>query len=35
MKTEIKNNTEITGFLAVITRIPDNTAPKASTSNKK
>jgi hypothetical protein len=35
MKTEIKNRTEITGFLAVITKIPDKTAPKARRSNKK
>ena len=35
MKTEIKNSTEITGFLAVITKIPDSTAPNASTSNSK
>lgn len=31
--TEIRNSTEITGLLDVITRIPDATAPNASTSS--
>lgn len=35
MNTEIRNSTEITGFLEVITRIPDNTAPNANRSSKK
>lgn len=34
MNTEIRNSTEITGFFDVITRTPDNTAPKANRSNK-
>lgn len=32
--TEIKNNTEITGFFDVITNTPDNKAPNANKSNK-
>jgi len=35
MNTAIKNRTEITGFLAVITIIPDKMAPNANRSNKK
>lgn len=34
MNTEIRNNTEITGFFEVITRTPERTAPKAKRSNK-
>jgi hypothetical protein len=35
MKTEIKNSTEITGFVEVITRIPDSTAANDRRSNRK
>lgn len=35
MNTEIRNSTEITGFLDVITRIPERIAPKANKSNRK
>lgn len=35
MNTEIRNSTEITGFLDVITRIPDSTAANDSRSNRK
>ena len=34
-KVEIKKSTAITGFLEVITKIPDKIAPAANTSNKK
>ena len=34
MNTEIRNNTEITGFFDVITNTPDKTAPNAKRSNK-
>jgi hypothetical protein len=34
INTEIRNNTEITGFFDVITRTPDSTAPKASRSSR-
>jgi hypothetical protein len=34
-KAEIKKSTAITGFLEVITKIPDKIAPAANTSNKK
>jgi hypothetical protein len=35
MNTEIRNRTEITGFVDVITRTPERTAPKATKSNRK
>ena len=35
MNTEIRNRTEITGFVDVITRTPERTAPKQTKYNRK
>jgi len=35
MNTEIRKRTEITGFVDVITRTPERTAPNATKSSRK